>query len=225
MSQTAAKGPITVTDLGTNGNTAGATITLTTTATCGAGNSIVILLAEAGGTVATLGAVADSVSNSYSYQANGVPNNTAADGRGGISFAWNVTALPSGSTITYTKATSGHRAALSALCALNTRTVSTPVDSVATPATVMGSSASPSITSGTPQSTGELFVGGLYAFGAASDTFSQASGWAAPPDKQYVANNPLIAGGNLISSSLSTETYAPTITSRPWVIFMLVLRQ
>lgn len=187
-----------VTNIGTNSNTTGATLTLTGV-TVPAGSLIIVIVDENGSNVA-LGSVADGV-NTYS---------SAGSTFGKIFFAAN--ASLSGGTITYTKNVSGDTATISAAYATGVATVS-PLDAAVT-ATATGSGTSPSVTSGTPGQSGELFIGmvsPLATSGSITMTQDAGHGWSFPPnfvDTTVTA----VGGGNQVNAGTGTKIFAPTLT-------------
>jgi len=193
-----------VTNVGTNENGSGnATVTLTG-ATVPAASLIIVVVVE-NTTTAVLGTVGDTV-NTYSsitpIHATGVTI--------GIFYAPN--ASLSGGTITYTKNASTHVAAVSAVYSSNIAT-SSPLDSAVT-ATATGASAAPTVTSGSPAQSGELFIGALgWSNGTATFTQDSGNGWSSPPNSVVTASAPSVAGGNQVNSGTGTKAYAPSLST------------
>ena len=153
----------------------------------------------------TTGSVNDSVNGptytlATSYQIGAILNVE-------LHYFYNSAAL-SGASLTYRKGKSNDLTSMSAFYVTGSQTSSDPLDLVTTP--TGGSSTSPSITSGTPAASGELFVGAVG--WVLSDTFTQASLWAAPPTAELIAGAN-IAGGYLVNAGAGAETYAPTLVS------------
>lgn len=211
---------ISVTDIGTNSNTSGATVAVTVgVGGVPSGALIVVCICEQGSSTVG-GSVADTAGNTYASAVSQTlsPGATAFMN---VFYAFNASALVSTNTITYTKQTSGDRTAISAFYATGIQTSPDPLDGAVT-ASAKGSSSAPSVTSGTPGASGELFVGVVGVSGETTDTFTQDStngAYATPPTRVGTSGaglDPVVAGGNLVNSGSSAKTYAPSITSRAW---------
>jgi hypothetical protein len=202
-STAAACGTPAVTSIGTNQNVAGATLTLTGV-TVPAGSLIVVVVAETGGG----GTVADGV-NTYSTATNQVDAQLTTILT--IFFAPNATL--SAGTITYTKAVSGDATNISAFYSSNILTAS-PQDAAVT-ASASSTTNTPSVTSGTPAQSGELFVGAVSDTPTTNQTFSQDTthGWAAPPNSiQNAGATLLLAGGTQVNAGTGTKIFSPTFS-------------
>jgi len=137
-----------------------------------------------------------------------------------IYYAWNANAT---NVITITPAATMSMG-YAFFYATGVQTTSDPLDQNVTPTT--GTSASPSITSGTLAATGELVIAGLCVNGpVAQDTFTQdtAHGWANIVGSSgtgtgggNASSNWGWQGGYQIPSDTLAKTWAPTITSRTW---------
>jgi hypothetical protein len=200
-----------VTNIGANGTSSGSTVTITGV-TVPSGSLIVVVVAEIAST--TIGGTVSDGVNTYSSAGGIFINNSSANGFINTFYAPNAS-LSSG-TITYTKQTSPHVAGISAIYSSNI-VLSSALDSAVT-ATAGGSSSTPSVTSGTPVKSGELFVG---AVGNSTDggtivvTQDSGHGWAFPPNTDGVVT--VIAGGNQVNSGVGTKVFAPTLNqSTPW---------
>ncbi len=215
---------ISVTNLGTVGGTSPNPEVLTLANSVGAGALIVVLINEASTTGAT-GTVTDTAGNTYTKAATKTNNNAAANGCGSIFYAWNVTALNVGNTITYTRNTAGKAVAMAALAAGGIQSSSNPLDLNTTP-TFGSSTGGTGISSGTPAVAGELFVGGITLNpNASGDTFTQDTNhaWAVPFAvlKGVGGGTNGLAGGSFVNPLNTGLTYAPTHTSRTWAAFLL----
>lgn len=89
-----------------------------------------------------------------------------------------------------------------------------------------GFSTTPSITSGTPSSSGELFIGFAGTVGNNTHTWTQsAGGWSSPPN--FVNGSSGIGaggveGGNQVNAGTGTLTYHPVVsTTVNWGCFLL----
>jgi hypothetical protein len=209
------------TNIGTASDVTGAATVAVTVPVGGvpAGATIFACVGEETATVG--GSVADSTGNSYARVAGQV--NLIGNANGQLYYAFNVLPLSSGKTVTFTKNTAASNSVLSAFYATSTEVYNggDPLDSAVTKST-NGTSGTPTLTSGTPATKNELFVGVLMAQGGSADTFTQDAtnaAWATPPVKIRSAaagNDPIIEGGSVKHSSATTLIYAPTITSASW---------
>ena len=184
-----------------------------------AGSLIVVVNWEQG--TATVGtAVNDTAGNSYSKIAS-LAN--GANGVASIWYAWNCLALVSGNTISYTVNNTNDSQAMSAFYATGVLATSDPLDAAVTKS-ASGTSAAPSLLSGTPSQSGELIVGAV-GFAAASTTFTQDSADAAYQNFPVAVANATdlagVGGGAVVNSGSGALTYAPAITSAPWVEFVV----
>ena len=201
---------VSVVDLGTSTNTTGATLTLTSV-TVPAGALICVLVTEA--VSSSAGTLSDGGTNTYSIPTGASIALPSTEGYTMIFRAYNASALTN-ATLTYTKQTSGRTASMSAFYATGIQTSSDPTDSNVT-ATASRSSASPSVTSGTPSVQGELIVAGIGWYAASSLTFTQATSftWGSPFDTVTTNAAAQQSGGKLINMGISPVTFAPTLSS------------
>lgn len=196
---------ISITTIGTNNGSSGATLAVTVPAGgVSAGSIVVVVAAELTNTATPAATVADTATNSYSVKATA--NSASSSGFLQLFAAENVSSLSAGNTITYTKNTSGNQTSMSAVYVRNT--AAAPAFDGTVTATGFGTSATPSITSGTPAVAGELLIAAA-ADSAVSWTQDTTHGWAAPPDP-VTAGNPLIIGGSQILAGASATIWAPT---------------
>lgn len=210
---------ISVTSLGSNTSTSGATVALSALSV--PANVLIVVGTAELSTASSGGSCTDSNSDSYTSIVSAANNNVTTNGFGQVFYFSNNSATLS--SITYTKQTSGSVAGLSALYA--TGVAVSPLDSVVT-AHATGSSATPSVTSGTPSVGGELFVGFIsWRSGSATFTQDTTDGWSSTgglaafsaTQGGSAANG---AGGNQIASA-STK-FAPTISqSSTWAAFVV----
>lgn len=193
-----------VTNLGTVGNTTGATGVITLGTSVAAGSLIVVAATE---TAAIIGTLADTATNTYvsatstTYFAGG---NIVA-----IFYVKNCLALVSTNTITYTKHTSGKQIGVSA-CYVTGADTTAPLDT-AVSASATGTSTTPSVTGGTAGASGELNFGAVATNTPA--TFTQASGWATPFNEPTAQAGIQEDGGNQVNSGTSGLTFNPTYSS------------
>lgn len=196
---------ITITDIGHNSNSTGATVAVTVP-TIAAGSLVLVLAGE--GSAIAQGTLADSVGNTY-----------VADSSSSIAILFRSvisTGLTSGQAITFTKNNSTHPGAISAFYATSTTGwPASPLD--LSPPQTLGTNTTPSITSGTPSVAGELFAA-FVRYGATS-TFTQDSTnhWVAPFDLDSTQTNIIVAGGSQVNASATSITFAPSLgTSVAW---------
>ncbi len=201
MASGGSSGVGTVTNIGTNANLSGTTVAISN-ANAKAGSLIVVACAETN-TTGVIGTLADSAGHTYTAVSTIHPNGSNANGSVSIFYCPNCLAL-SGGTITYTRNTSGDKASISAFYWTGAATVS-PLDTAVT-ASASGTSATPSVTSGTPTQTNELFVGLCVDNNTVG--FTQAAGWTTPFNS--AGGIIIINGAHRTNSALATLTYAPT---------------
>lgn len=117
--------------------------------------------------------------------------------------------LASGKVITYTKADAANVCSLSAFYATGIA-ASSPVDtSVTAQASLSGA---PSLASGTPASSGDLFVAAIgYRSTAGGYTQDTTHNWVTPFTANTANAGLQIAGGSQVNVGLSPITFAPTI--------------
>jgi hypothetical protein len=196
----------TPTDIG-NAHSSGSSFVGKNGVTVPAGSLIVILVHENNGTGSIAGTVTDTASNTYHLAGS-------IEGFGGhffqIFYAYNVNALSSQS-INY----ASHYASfllvdieIVGMYVSGEKTISDPFDSSSF-ATASAATSSPSVTSGTPAATGELFVGATVLIGA-TPTLTQSSGWSAPPNEYKLTSVVDILCGTKVNAGGSAQTYNPT---------------
>jgi len=210
-----------VTNIGTQSANAAGSISLTGVTVPAAS----LIIVEGSAFNSTGGTVSDGV-NIYTALTP-----SAAAGSNGATLFYAPNASLSGGTITYTPNAGNNTRAMSAAWVSNI-TTSSPLDTSVTASTT-GSGTSPiapSITSGTPAQTGELFVGLVGGDGngasAASMTQDTADGWAFPPNFKVdpAGAGTFFGGGTKVNSGAGTRTFAPAVSftggaaSKSWVI-------
>ena len=203
-----------VTNIGTGSSVSGASFNIAVPAGgVPAGATIVVFVSDRNGSIGSQ-AVADSKGNTYTRITSVI---TGTSTLCSVYYAYNVSALSSGDTITITKAATD-RAAASALYVTGIASGDT-LDSAATN-TATVSNGQPSVASNTPGTANDLFLGAVSTQGA-SGTFTQDSthgAWSTPPNgvsSGSGSSDRQIAGGHLTGSGTSTQTYAPTFSSTP----------
>ncbi len=203
-----------VTNIGTGSSVSGANFNIAVPAGgVPAGATIVVFVSDRNGSIGSQ-AVADSKGNTYTRITSVIAGTSTLCS---VYYAYNVSALSSGDTITITKAATD-RAAASALYVTGIAS-GDPLDSAATN-TATVSNGQPSVASNTPGTANDLFLGAVSTPGA-SGTFTQDSthgAWSTPPDgvsSGSGSSDRQIAGGHLTGSGTSTQTYAPTFSSTP----------
>lgn len=159
-------------------------------------------------------AITDSASNSYSNITSRALNNSTVNGWLTAWRAENVSTLSSGNTITVsTTDFSAAHVAASVFYATGIN-ISSPLDGAVT-AVASGNNSTPSVTSGTPAESGELFIGFLGTRGNTTYTQDSGNGWATPPNDAASAGTTAgarIDGGNQVNAGTGTLTFAPTLS-------------
>ncbi len=209
---------VTLTSIATNTGSTVSTVAVTVPVG-GVPKSSLIVVCVADSSITGSGSVADTKSNVYSLANSSLNNGLTTNGFGAIFYSFNVKALVSGDTITYTLGHTLSSAAVSVFYANSIWQFADPVDANATSSN--GSSTTPSTVTSNPTGSGELFVACVSNTGPSTDTFTQDStnaAWANFPVR--VGNGPTIAGGSVTNNAASGLTYAPVLgTSRPWAAF------
>jgi uncharacterized protein (TIGR02217 family) len=217
--------PINVAAFTAAGNLSGATLAISGTAVP-TGALIVVIVAEAN-TTGPGGSVADAVGNTYVSGPSVEMNGSASNGFIQLYYVTSAIALTSGNAITYTKAVSGSNAGITAFYA----TGASPLDSGAT-ATAVGSSSTPSVTSGSPSIAGDLFVAAVGYNSGTAVTFTQDGTWPTPSLlAQYYASpsgsnpGPTLGMGTRVNAGVGTERYAPTLSStHAWAALVVAFK-
>jgi hypothetical protein len=197
----------------------------TTSVTIGAGGvpaaAQIIVCTSDNGSVATGASVTDTAGNTYL-----IPNAIGLAHVAGLSVAAyrarTGLALVNGNTITYTPTTGATLSHISAFYVLGLDNVAGDTGAYFA---ATGTSTAPSVTSLTPVTGGEFFIGVV---GGATlvVSFTQDStnaAWASPPGQASLAATVLV-GGNVVNPSKTTLTYAPTLgTSDTWIAVIYAL--
>lgn len=201
---------IVVTNLGTNSNTAGATLGLTLGTSVPAGSEIIVCISDTSSSIVG-GSVADNGgANTYSSVGGIDLNGLTTNGFVEVFHVSNA-ALASGKVITYTKAVTGSKANISAFYVTGTATSG----AIYGFGSASGNSRFPSVTSGSSITSGDLVVGLTSGLATGATTQDSTNGaYAVPP----TGSNPgggvlMLFGGNVVSGSSVTKTYAPTFTN------------
>lgn len=205
------------TSIGTNTSTSGPTVAVTVAAGgVPAGALIVVCVGEISGT-AVGQSVTDTAGNTYTSYS--ITQFSSLSAFGNLFYAYNVLALSSGNTITYTKDTSGDDVAITAFYATGVLRTGSPADGAGG---ASGSGTSPSTTSNLPSASGDLMVGFVAVKGPSSDTFTQDASFSTPPVRAS-SSNIYVAGGTLVIGA-GTQAYAPTITSRAYGVMYALFK-
>lgn len=212
----------TPTNLGTANTKASTTETITTVASVASGDTIFVAVATNGAAATSLG-VSDAFGNTYSLLSSAAYNNVSTNGVLYVYVSYQTGALPSGNTITAT-------ASNAVLCAASALVVASLAGAniVGAVVTATGSSTAPTASkTGLTAGTNYLALGFVGVQGTTADTFTQVSGWAAPPTRVSstggnVTTNAMIEGGYDAFTGVTSITYNPTITSRPWSEILVV---
>lgn len=202
----------TVTSQGGGANNTGTFVSMNPTSNI-VGGSLIVVVVGSNDTSLRLTGVSDSAGNTYT-----LAKNSAVSGRvAGIWYCLNATALTTSSTISYTKTTNNSGVGISVCSATYTGILS--LDLNTNPTT--GNSTAPSITSGTPSTAGELFIGAVGAGHNSGGTFTQASGWSNCLTFEAGAGVGSAMGGFQVNAGTGTLTYNPTISTSFWNAFLI----
>lgn len=201
-----------VTDQGGNGNNTGTSLTMSPAFNIAGGSLLVVFVAANDFNAGTL---SDSKGNTYSFYGSGTSGGLA----GFLYFCLACTAMTTSDTVTYLKHTNNDSVGMSMSSATYSGVLSRDISQSA----VVGNSAFPSITSGTPVASGELFIGCVAAKMGTGGSFTQASGWSNCLDFKPASASSVAAsmGGYKINAGSGALTYNPTITSSIWVAFVV----
>ena len=207
------------TSIGTNTSTTGTTVAISVGSTLPVGTLVVIFAAERSSTIG--GSVADSQSNSYTATTGQFNNNSGPAGWGRMWYSSITTQLTSSDSITFTKQGNNDTVAVTAFSATNIAT-SSPLDTSVTDH-ITGSGTTPSVSSGSPSQSGELFIACLSVQsgtpGYSQDTFHN---WATPPNGAAVGaglNAASVNGGSQVNSGTGTIVFSPTIGGAAYAAF------
>lgn len=198
---------IQVTDLGTSNNAAGATLTLAGI-TVPANSLIVVVTNEAVAT--TDGTLSDGGTNTYA-KAAAVTESTSA-GRAIVWYIYNCAAL-NNATLTFTKAGTGHVAAMTAFYATGVQISPDPRDTAFQNSSAVNS-ATPTVTSNAPTAAGELVVAVCAYSNAVAKTYTQDSthNFNVPISATNAQGTASLGGGHLNVGGSLAVTFAPTLS-------------
>jgi hypothetical protein len=200
---------VAITDLGT-ANLTGTSISITVPGGGVPAGATLVACIRDNGSSGVIGTMSDSASNSYAKGPNGSQNNAGIIG-GALFYAYNVAALTSGQSITYTTTGASDALRLVAFYVTGLLERSSPLDSAVSNST-FGTSATPSVASGAPSISGELFVACVVTNSTSFTQDSTDAAWATPPDTQTSLD-----GGSVINSGTGALTYAPSTANAPWL--------
>ena len=210
---------LSVTNIGSNTGVAVSTVAVTVPAGGVPAGALVVVCVADNSVAGTggLNAVADTGGNTYKVAVQANNNGAAANGCGIMWTAQVQNALVNTNTITYTLGTATSSAAVSAFYISGAPTL------VEAAASATGSSAAPSVTSGTPSVAGDLFVAmvsGTTLIASFTQDGTDAA-WVSPPGQVSIAAPPL-GGGNVVNAGAGTMKYAPAFgTSDTWAALIM----
>jgi hypothetical protein len=203
---------LSIANIGNNSAAAGAaTLDITTTAACPAGNAATLLTAVIANVA--INTTTDSTGNAWNAGQSITLSGTSARQRLQFLSARLNAGLPVGATITANyAATTGIKLAAAA-CIFGAMVVGNPAETEIAPAT--GTSTSPSLVMTTPAlSPAEIDICAYTVLTGAGDTFTNTTGFSA---LQRVNNSSAINWEYKIVSDFNAVTCAPTLgTSRTW---------
>lgn len=167
----------------------------------------------------------DSKGNVYTRIGQVALNGNTGNGATAMFYAWNCIALTATDTITVASPGTAEIIQMTACyCGSGVLNLADPNDTVVT-ATNSGVSTTPTVTSGTPGQSNELFVASLgTGITEASDLegFNQDTthGWVTPFNRRFNSDGTRggqIVGGNQVNTGTGAKTFSPTInTSMNW---------
>lgn len=212
-----------VTDQGTA--TSSSTAASSFNISLGAGKAItvgsLVVVGASDRSTTVIGTVTDSGGNTYTAIISKNFNAAAANGVAGLFYSVLATGLTTAgpSTITYTMGAANKIAGMAILSATGNSTA--PLDSAVT-AFATGASSTPTVTSGTPAVSGELFVGfaGRNS-GVTPITEDAGNGWATPLSTFANISGVGGIGGNQVNGGTGTLIYAPTFPNSQWADFVV----
>lgn len=204
---------ISVTNIAANFSTTGATVAIAVPAGGVPATALICVAICDRSSAAPAGSVVDTKGNSYAAVIGASRGGVTSNGFGRVFRAYNAVALVSGNAITYTKAVSGSRAAITAFYATGILNTADPADASVSASSV-GSSTTPSVISGAPGATGELFVGAIALPGNVSAP-QPPGDWNAFLGSQTGTSttDALISGGWKINLGTTALPFAPTLAS------------
>jgi hypothetical protein len=210
-----------VNSVGTGTSTSGSSLTITVPAGgIPAGSVIVVAVSDRTSSYGSQG-VSDSAGNSYARAAGTFGLNVC----GAFYYAFNVSALTAGQTITITKAGTDHTSA-SAVYITGTKTTD-PINAGATATANATSASQPSVTSGTPSVAGCLFLA-MAAVPGATGVYTADSNWATPPLSVETGTGGAdreVDGGHLTDAGTSTHAFNPSYSAAPaaWAAVVIAI--
>lgn len=173
--------------------------------------------------VSSMGTLADNgaTPNTYYPGTPQSPSGSTGNGIANVYYAYNSEALSAGKEITYTYARTGNDCLISAMYATGLKVSTDPLDAAVT-ALQTGASNTPSIASGAPSVSGDLFIAVLVSSYLYSATITQdsADGWEAPPtaasahdifNEYFPYGN--IFGGSQVNAGLDALTFSPGVST------------
>lgn len=173
-----------------------------------AGALVVVTVYDGG---PSAGTVSDTQSNTWVLVASGHPNNQSAEGTAAMYECYNCKALSTSDAVNY----SNNGADIVLSFSTQIQTGSNPLD---TSAVAYGSSAAPSVPSGSAAVSGELFIGWGITYNC-FNAFSNPSGWLSIPVNSI--DQTCEIGGNLIGATTAPQTYNPALPATDdWVVLI-----
>lgn len=157
------------------------------------------------------GSIADTAGNTYTLISSVSLNGSAANGTLRTYYCKNCVGLSSGNSITLTKVDAIFSAAMSAMYATGID-ITAPLDTAVT-ASSTGNTSTPTVTSGTPSQSGELFIAVAGQGGTITFTQDSAHNWVAPPNRASVGGAADVAGGSQVNAGAGTIIFAPTTSA------------
>lgn len=211
-----------VNNIGTGGSTSGASFTITVPAGGIPAGALIAVAVSDRATAYGTQAVTDSAGNTYTRGVSAIGSNVI----GAWYYAYNVSALSAGQTITVTKSGSDNCAASAVY--VTGMASGDPMDSAGSASAFLASSGQPSVTSGTP-STADCLLLAMDAVPGATATYTADSNWATPPNStttSALGAGRRVDGGYQVLSGTPTKTFAPTYSALPaaWAACILAIK-
>lgn len=195
-----------IADLTSNNNAAGATLAIASAVI--PNNALVVVLVNEATSTST-GSLSDGT-NTYTAGPT-----EALGGSAGFAMVFYHYYTTGGTfTLTYTKKTSGVACTMAALYATGVAS-STPLDSAVT-AVSNGTSITPTVTSGTPSTSGELIIGFAAWSNASARAFTQQTAppaFLAPPAAVTTQSTASVGGGSFQYCGVNPITFNPTLAT------------
>lgn len=200
-----------INSIGTGSSTSGSSFAITVPVGGVPAGAIIAVAVSDRATTYGSQAVTDSAGNTYTRAASAIGSNVIA----AWYYAYNVSALTAGQTITITKSGTD-RAAASAVYITGAAS-GNPLDSGATATAFSASTGQPSVTSGTP-STADCLMLAMDAVPGATATYTPDANWATPPisaETGTTGSDRQVDGGYQLLTGTPAKSFNPSYSAIP----------